>query len=53
MKKIKAWHFLQDDKHLRWGTREVVEIGGTSSCDGDIVLCENGMHGSERIIDAL
>ncbi len=50
---IKAWHFLQDDRRLRWGTKEVVEVGQTYSCDGAIALCENGMHGSERIIDAL
>ena len=53
MKKIRAWHFLQENKKLRWGTQEIVEGGKTYSCDGSLVLCENGMHGSVRIMDAL
>ena len=50
---IEAWHFLQQDRRLRWGTQEVVEVGKTYRCEGEIFLCENGMHGSKRILDAL
>ena len=53
MKPIKCWHFLRDDKRLRWGTKEVVEVGKTYTAKGDIVMCENGMHGSRKILDAL
>ena len=53
MKTIKAWHFLSDDRRMQFGERELVEIGKTYQAEGKIKLCENGMHGSRRIIDAL
>jgi hypothetical protein len=53
MKKYLCWHFLQDNKRLRWGTEEVVEEGKTYTAKDKPVLCENGMHGSEDILDAL
>jgi hypothetical protein len=53
MDEVLAWHFLPDDGRLRYGTCEVVRAGETYSCDGPIVMCENGMHGSEDIMDAL
>ena len=52
-KRIKCWHFLQDDKWLRWGTQEVCKVGKTYTCEGELKLCENGMHGSRKIMDAL
>ncbi len=52
-KHIRCWHFLQDDKRLRWGTKEVVKVGKTYTAEGPLVMCENGMHGSRRLIDAL
>jgi hypothetical protein len=57
--KIRCWHFLSADRRLRWGTRKVVEAGKTYSCKFPYrgfsrpTLCEAGMHGSRRIIDAL
>ena len=52
-KRTKGWHFLQTNKHLRWGTKEVVKPGGHYSCKGKISLCENGLHASKTILDAL
>jgi len=48
-----AWHFLAEDKRLGYGDGRLVEVGQTLECDGKPVLCDNGMHGSVRLIDAL
>ena len=48
-----VWHFLSEDKCLGYGDGRVVEVGQTLECKGDPVLCDNGMHGSVRLIDAL
>ena len=53
MRTIKAWHFLPSDGCLRYGTREKVEVGKTIRVDGRIALCDNGLHGSRSIRDAL
>ena len=50
---MKAWHFLPEDRRLRWGSKEVVEAGRTYRAEGRLALCENGMHASVRAIDAL
>jgi len=52
-KRIKCWHFLQDNKRLRWGKKEVCKVGTTYTCEGEVKLCENGLHGSRKIMDAL
>lgn len=48
-----AWHFLSKDKRLGYGDGRVVEVGVPLECEGDPALCESGMHGSVRLIDAL
>jgi len=53
MKKYLCWHFLSDDKRLRWGNRAVVKVGKTYRATGPLEPCQNGMHGSEKILDAL
>jgi len=50
MKPIKAWHFVGD--RLRDG-RPVPKDGVTLKHDGEIELCESGLHASKRLIDAL
>jgi len=52
-KRITCWHFLADDKRLRWGTKEIVKVGKTYKATGPLKMCTNGMHGSRRLIDAL
>src|SRR3989304_3127123 len=48
-----GWHFLPGDKRLRYGTREVVEVGRPVKIAGKLALCEWGLHASRRAIDAL
>ena len=48
-----AWHFLSEDKRLGYGDGRLVEVGETLECKGKPKLCDNGMHGSVRLIDAL
>jgi hypothetical protein len=53
------WHFLRDDKRLRYrdgrevADGEIVEVGKTYEAVGPLELCLNGMHASQRAIDAL
>ena len=48
-----GWHFLPDDRRLRWGSHEVVEAGRTYRVEGPLVLCAHGMHASAHALDAL
>ena len=50
MKKIQGWHFCKDWK-LRDGQK--VEVGKTYSVKGELIMCQHGLHLSERILDAL
>jgi hypothetical protein len=50
-KSVLAWHFVKDDGTNRDGIKE--EVGKWYSVTGEIVPCENGLHGSVRLIDAL
>lgn len=47
---ILAWHFVGDT--LRDGT-PVPSDGETIRVEGKIVLCQHGLHASERVTDAL
>ena len=50
---MKAWHFLADNRLLKYGDRRLVEVGKTYESKGQIILCKNGMHGSVKVTDAL
>jgi hypothetical protein len=52
-KTMLGWHFLADDRRMQYGDRSLVEVGKTYKVVGQLKRCENGMHGSKRIIDAL
>ena len=52
-KRVRCWHFLQEDRRLRWGSKEVVEVGKTYTAEGPLKMCKNGMHGSRQPINAL
>ena len=47
---VLAWHFAGDT--LRDG-RPIPPDGETLRHDGDLLLCESGLHASKRLIDAL
>ena len=48
-----GWHFLAEDRRLRYGTQDIVEAGRTYTADGPLAMCRNGMHASRRALDAL
>lgn len=49
---MKAWHFARQDERTRY-TNEPIVVGEALYATGPLSLCENGLHGSLRIIDAL
>ena len=50
---ILAWHFLPADRKLRFPPHTLVEVGQTLDHDGQLKMCESGLHASVRAIDAL
>ena len=50
---MKAWHFIKEDYTCGHGRLGKIEAGKTYTADGEISLCENGLHASKRILDAL
>ena len=53
MASIKAWHFLPEMGKLSHGDKRPVVVGKTLTTKGTIIPCENGLHASRRITDAL
>ncbi len=53
MTRVLAWHFLTEDRRLRYYDGREVKAGESLSVDVTPVLCERGMHASPRILDAL
>ena len=47
-----GWHFLKNDGTTGQGKCKPVP-GKLMHCKGELVLCENGLHASQRAIDAL
>ena len=50
---MKAWYFSSEDRKLRYGDNRIIKAGLTHKVTCKPVLCEAGLHGSKRIIDAL
>ena len=48
-----GWYFAREDEKLGYGDGREVAVGVTHTVEGPVVLCSNGLHASERIIDAL
>lgn len=48
-----AWHFLREDRKLRWGTEEVVFAGQELYVKPPLLMCHRGLHASRRITDAI
>jgi hypothetical protein len=51
MSKVLAWHFLAADGTTRGNTKP--ELGGVERHNGPLELCDSGLHGSRRLLDAL
>ena len=47
------WHFANDDRRLGYGDGREIIVGQTLKVAPPIVLCERGLHGSKRALDAL
>jgi hypothetical protein len=52
MKKIKAWHFINNDFRTSEGNL-LIERDKIYTATGDLKLCDNGLHGSKDPLDAL
>jgi len=50
---MKAWHFLREDMRLGYGDHRKVKVSEAITVDCDPVLCEAGLHGSVKPLDAL
>jgi hypothetical protein len=53
-KQIECWHFLQGNKRLRFGKKQLVKVGNKIKVNPkNLSLCEYGLHGSIKPLDAL
>ena len=50
---MKAWYFSDETRKLRYNDGREIALGVTHEVEGKPVLCEHGLHGSEKILDAL
>ena len=50
--RIQVWHFIRADRLTGVG-RLHVEVGQTLTVEGPLKLCEHGLHGSRKALDAL
>ena len=50
---MKAWYFSENPPRLRYGDGRKIKAGITHKVKCEPVLCEAGLHGSVRPIDAL
>ena len=50
---MRIWKFLKDDRRLGYGDGRLVEVGRTLTVQGEVRLCERGIHGSVVARDAL
>ena len=51
MTKIRAWHFVADNRLLRDGQK--LKVGKTYHHKGFVKMCHSGLHASRRVLDAL
>jgi len=50
---MKAWYFSQANKQLRYDDNRIIRPGITHTVKCKPILCEAGLHGSKKILDAL
>lgn len=53
MEKVLAWHLAPNDGCLGYGDNRKIEVGETLSVEGEIIPYYFGLHGSEKLLDAL
>jgi len=50
---VEAFHFLGDDRRLRYEPRTLIETGLRLEVAPPLEMCRHGLHGSVRALDAL
>ena len=50
---MKAWYFSQQNCKLRYKDNRLIKAGVTHYYDGMPILCEQGLHASKNILNAL
>lgn len=50
---MKAWHFLPNDRHLQFGSRELITVGKKLETRNEIGMYDYGFSASKNILDAL
>ena len=50
---MKAFYFAQENKKLRYGDGREISVGATHTVACTPICCEQGLHASQRLIDAL
>ena len=50
---MKAFWFSKQDCKLQYGDGRMAEVGVTHTVEGELVLCERGLHASKRLLDAV
>jgi len=53
MKTVKGWWFALENNKLANGDNRPIKLEITHSVKGEIIPCQNGLHLSKRLIDAL
>ena len=48
-----GWHFLNDDRRLRYGDKKLVRRGQLLKVKPPLIMCEHGLHASAKALDAL
>ncbi len=50
---LRAWHFMRAGLRLGYGDGRIVRPGEWLEHDGQLALCQSGLHASGKILDAL
>lgn len=48
-----GWHFLANDRRLRWNDNQPLEVGSVLHVEPPLEMCRHGLHWSKRPTDAL
>lgn len=52
-KGVLAWHFCTEGRKLGYGDEREIRVGETLTVEGPVMLCDHGLHGSVKLLNAL